>query len=144
MEFSEDEAQALIDSFKSLGVKPKGDTPQELQQWMLDYLGLAGKLPKVENPDTPKTPLGHIIKNNVSITTRTPNLTVFSGDPKAKNESFDLWKYEITCLLEESQHSKTTIAEAARRSLRGEAAKVVKRLGPGAPIEVILTKLTST
>lgn len=137
-DFTDDEADHLVKVFKDLGVKPKGDTPSEIQDWMFEYLKLQGKLPKEEPPSTHKDTS---VTHNVSVNARIPNICSFSGNRSAKNESFDVWRYEVQCLMVDKQYSHEAIAEAARRSLKGEAAKVVKRLGVGASVNTMLNKL---
>lgn len=68
-------------------------------------------------------------------------ISTFSGDGKS-DSSYDLWKYEVTCLMKESQ-SEEALLQAIRRSVKGEAAKVIMRLGVGASVEEILFKLDS-
>ncbi|KAJ8041237.1 Paraneoplastic antigen Ma3-like [Holothuria leucospilota] len=72
-----------------------------------------------------------------------PKISVFSGDHKVKpgEISFDSWKYEVSCLLQEGTYPVTSIAPAVRRSLRGQAAEIARFLGPQATIKQILTKL---
>lgn len=66
-------------------------------------------------------------------------ISFFSGEEK---DSYDLWKYEVICLMKES-HSEQSILQAIRRSVKGEAAKVIMRLGVGANVQEILSKLDS-
>ena len=137
-DFTDDEAKHLVNVFKDLGVKPKGDTPDEVQSWMIDYLTIQGKLPTVESPPCPKvSPVTH----NVSVTTRIPSISSFSGNSSIKNENFDNWKYEVQCLLIGNQYNPEAIAEAVRRSLKGEASRVVQRLGVRTSVPSMLTKL---
>ena len=54
-----------------------------------------------------------------------------------------MWRYEVDCLIKE-KYSEEAIAQAIRRSLRGDAGKVAMRLGPEAKIKDILDKMGST
>jgi hypothetical protein len=137
-DFTDEEADHLVKVFKDLGVKPKGDTPSEIHDWMFQYLQLQGKLPKEKSPSTNNDTS---VTHNVSVNARIPNICSFSGNRSAKNENFDLWRYEVQCLMVDKQYCHEAIAEAARRSLKGEAARVVKRLGVGASVNAMLNKL---
>jgi len=122
-DINEDEIK-LLGLFRKMGVNPKADNPHDIREWMQSFVGA--------DPEP--------VSNN--IITHIPRIAVFSGDPTAKGEiSFDLWNHEIKCLVTDCVHSQKTIAEAARRSLKGEAARVIKRLGAGAHIGDILCKL---
>ena len=57
---------------------------------------------------------------------------MFCGDSKS-DATYDVWRYEVECLLNES-YKPETISHAIRRSLKGEASRVVMHLGPGASI----------
>ena len=137
-ELSETELEQLGKAFGAMGVKPKGDTPEELEAWMLDYLNTKGKIPKVPDLAQNKPPV-----TQVTVSSRVPNICPFSGNPTAKSESFELWKYEVECLVDSSQYNVQVIEESVRRSLKGEAARVVKRLGVGTRINVIIAKLNT-
>ena len=135
-----DDASAhLLGQFRLLGVTPKGESPEQIQDWMVDYLKQIGKLPdlspKVETDVQTHNP------TTIHVTTRVPNITVFSGNTTAKNENFDTWKYEVNCLQLGDQYPLKVVAEAVRRSLKGEAANVVKRLGITVSIPDIVQKL---
>jgi hypothetical protein len=130
----EDEAQ-LLHTFKELGVKPKADNKEDLEEWMLAYLKDAGKMnpEKSDKGDTSK----HVLQPSLRIST-------FSGEPPGKGDtSFDLWRYEVHCVLLEGQYSKETVRHAVWKSLKGEAGKMVMRLGISASIGQILEKLQS-
>ena len=136
---AEDEAAQLVGKFRLLGVTPKGDNPEQIQDWMVDYLKNVGKFPEEKPtvvPDTLKTS-----QTAVHVSTRVPNISLFSGSPTANNENFDIWKYEVECLLCGHQYPIEAVVEAVRRSLKGEAANVVKRLGINASISDIIAKL---
>ena len=69
---------------------------------------------------------------------------LFSGQVGVKGEAtFDLWKYEVECLVKDKVYSEETIRRLIRTSHRGEAAHVLKRLGPQASVEIILNKFTA-
>ena len=61
----------------------------------------------------------------------------FSGSGGPNEVSFEAWKYEVCGLLKDGTHAKS----AAKKSLRGEAANVVRRLGVFADITTVIDKL---
>jgi hypothetical protein len=66
-----------------------------------------------------------------------PKLSIFSGDKD--KASFDVFEYEVRSLLR--IHSEEMVAEAIRRSVKGEAARIVMRVGEGAAVCKVLEKL---
>lgn len=132
-EFTDEEAKKLVDTFKTLGVKPKTDDKVALEQWMLDYLKSQGQVPPVAVPVPDNQPR--------HVTHTFPKLAVFSGESSKGSVSYDLWHYDVRCLVQENLHPPEGIKQAIRNSLRGEAGRIVNRLGPGATIDAILAKL---
>lgn len=125
MEVTEEERR-LLDSFRQLGVAPKADSKEDLQRWLRGYAAEAA---------TPS-----------SATTATlvqpPRLSCFNGhDAKGNEVGYDIWRYEIQCL--QRVHAEDAVLEAVRRSARGEAARIIMRLGPAATLPVLLAKLDS-
>lgn len=70
-----------------------------------------------------------------------PRISTFSGDVKSES-TYELWKYEVECLMNESYHPEA-IHHAIRRSLKGEASHIIMHLGPGASVSTIIKKLDS-
>lgn len=135
-----EEAKQLLTAFQQLGVKPKSDSPEALKQWMFDYLNSTGSLqPKEEQPSTAATTVKEVtntVVNNI------PRISFFSGEPDAKSDtSFELWKYEVTCLMNDQTYSPDIVLHAVRKSLKGEAALIVMRLGVHARVSDIIDKL---
>lgn len=52
MEFTPEEGEQLLEAFKALGVKPKADTPEDLQRWMAEHLQARGMEVKQEPEET--------------------------------------------------------------------------------------------
>lgn len=74
-----------------------------------------------------------------------PRISTFSGDPHSKADTtFDLWHYEVRCLDREKLYPDGMLLFAVRKSLRGEAGRIVMRLGEEATLTQILDKLSST
>ena len=69
-----------------------------------------------------------------------PKFSPFSGDdPKPKTEaSFEEWKYEVECIRKEKEHSDVAITQAVRKSLRGQAKRVILPLGTSANIACLM------
>lgn len=70
-----------------------------------------------------------------------PKLPVFSGTDK--DATYSRWKYEVNCLVEESQYSECDIITSVRKSLRSPAADEMIYLGEKATLANILYKLQS-
>ncbi len=136
---SDDEAKHILGQFRLLGVTPKGDSPEQLHDWMVDYLKQVGKLSEEKPEVVPDTQTHN--QTAVHVSTRVPSISIFSGSSTAKNENLEIWKYEVECLLSGHQYPVEAVAEAVRRSLKGEAASLVKRLGITASIPGIIRKL---
>ncbi|XP_071118240.1 uncharacterized protein [Haliotis cracherodii] len=71
-----------------------------------------------------------------------PQLPVFSGTA-GKDADYDVWRYEVNCLIESKTHDNSVILQAIRQPLKGEAALIVMKLGHHASIVDILSKLKS-
>ncbi len=130
----------LSENFRKLGVRPKADTAEDLQGWIVSY-GQADEKIK-EEPDREAEP---VQTQRQPMTLRgNPRLSLFTGTPGRKEEAtYDLWKYEVKCLLSEGSHDDDAIMEAIRRSLEGEPARVTMRLGPKTTISNLLQKFDS-
>lgn len=63
----------------------------------------------------------------------------FSGE--TSGDDFDIWEYEVNCLLRDGQYSSQIIQEAVRRSLKGKARTVLLHLGEFASLQEILREL---
>ena len=129
-EFSEADVQQLVNTLRQMGVNPKADNPHDLKAWMAQYIASTDQ-------SKPRT--------ETKVIAGFPKVSFFSGDPKAKADTtFDLWKYEVTCLMKDGLHSREAVAQAVRKSLKGEAGRVAMRLGPSANIDTIIDKLECT
>jgi hypothetical protein len=128
-------ATGLEKMLQGMGLKSKeGQTKEEVQEWMITHLQAAGKLPEAE-PKEVKPVVGTGYHQSLKLCT-------FSGDVPGKGDTtFDLWHHNVSCLLAEGLHPESAILEAVRRSLKGDAAKIVKRQGTGMSVTQILNKL---
>ena len=72
-----------------------------------------------------------------------PKISTFSAeDPKPKSESsFEEWKYEVKCLRKDNMYSEAVIGQVVRKSLKGDAKRVLVQMKEGATVDDILQKL---
>ena len=111
------------------------DDPTSLQRWMADYLKGMSKASNNPSDEDIPTDLGrstHLV--------HAPRILHFSGDEE-KDSCCEAWKFEVMTLAKEGTFSDTVIATALKKSLRGDAASVVRRMGLNASIDDIMTKL---
>ena len=139
-EFSTEELEAIGAALKDMNVKPKADSASDLKQWMVDYVtqmqGGGGNGGVKQEPGTGPATTSKLMTHHI------PKVSCFSGDGSKQDTSYDLWRYEVDCLIKE-KYSEEAIAQAIRRSLRGDAGKVAMRLGPEAKVDDILDKMES-
>lgn len=140
MEFSADEQARLIDVCQQLGVKPKFDSKEDFIGWMKQFVESQEDATSVDakpgaSADT-STP--SVFKKETL-----PRVPVFSGSTPLKSDHvpFDVWHYELQCLVKQKQFSTNAILNAARFSLRGEASKVAVRLGTEVTVEQLMCKM---
>lgn len=69
---------------------------------------------------------------------KVPKLVEFSGE---KPDEFDLWLYDLKCLLRSQVYSTPIILEAIRKSLKGRARLVLLHVGESATVEDIVDEL---
>ena len=127
---------------KEVKDKPKGDNPEELKAWMLKYLTNTGGLEAKQEKPTPeeKPPTK---KEYVPVKRDPPKISIFSGANLKNETSYDLWRYEVCCLMADKLYEPDTVNYAVRRSLKGDAGRIAMHLGPQASIPEILHKLDS-
>lgn len=139
---SKTELDDLNRCFEEMGTKPNTSSVEDLQDWMVTYLAAQGKLPVAK--EEPEQTFGDMdeehgdeefkTKRPQSGTgyQQTPRLATFSGDGDKSDASFDLWKFEVDCLIKAGVLSEAVICQAAH---------IVKRLGAEASIQRIMRKL---
>jgi hypothetical protein len=124
MDFTDEEQAQLVEVCKQLGAKPKFDTKEDFVKWMKEYVQMeaAENIPDVK----PVVPAEHFMKKELL-----PKIPIFSGSTPAKSDHvpFEVWHYELQCLIKQKRFSEQAILNAARLSLRGDASKVAVRLG---------------
>lgn len=77
----------------------------------------------------------------VTVPIQQPRISFFSGENAKGELAFDLWKYEVKCLMMDKSYSSDVIGNAIKKSLRGEAGRVAIQLGPSASIGGLMEKL---
>lgn len=141
---SKEEIEQLIKTLSAMKIKPKADTPADLLGWMSKLVDVGketGAIPKTPIKTEPFSP--SFFKETTDATTsykQPVRIALFSGG--TSDSAYELWRYEVTCLRKEG-YSKETILNAIRRSLKGEPATVMMRLGPVDSIDEILQKFDS-
>lgn len=132
-----DQYKELLATLDKMKITPKASNPQELTDWMKAFLEQQGKVKGEPGTTTPAAP---------HTTPYIPRISNFSGTSsvaKGDNTTYDLWRYEVRCLMNEKTHSVDAIRQAIRRSLKGEAGRVVMHLGENADIAQIIQKMDS-
>lgn len=110
----------LIGAMRHLKIKPeKVDTTEELEKFMKDY------------------------DKDGTVRHQLPRLSIFYGEDGKGEVGFQTWKYEILCLQEEKKYPEDQVLLAIRRSAKGEAANILRRLGVKATVMEILKKFSS-
>lgn len=67
-----------------------------------------------------------------------PKLPIFTGGKESQATPFELWKHDVDWLRK--QYAEEIVLESVRRSLKGEAALVMVRLGTDLNIRLLLHK----
>lgn len=123
-----EEDKNLLDVFKHLKIKPpvKVESPEDLEHYMEYY---------VQQTDKDK---GDVTK----IKTLSPKISVFYGESGKGEVTFPTWEYEVKCLI--GHHKEEQILSCIRRSCKGEAANILRRMGVSASLADILKKFRAT
>ena len=111
----------LIGAMRHLKIKPeKVETTEELEKFMKDY----------EKDGTDRRQF--------------PRLSIFYGEEGKGEVGYQTWKYEIECLQQEKKYPEDQILLTIRRSAKGEAANILRRLGVKATVHEVIQKFNST
>ena len=139
---SDEEGTNLLAMFEQMGVKPEGNTPEELHQWLQVHFAATAEEKKGKGEDVEKEKeKGKGILDTGLVHQQLKLSVTFAGDETVKGtSSYDLWRYEIGCLVREGVYAEAVIKHVIRCSLKGEAAHVLKRLGPTTTVQQILQK----
>ena len=160
-ELSSDELKMIATAFKEMNVKPNLESTTEFKDWMMQYAASKikqeqGDTTSASTTSTTSTTTTTSASNTTTTTTSAsnttttttvssnyiPKISTFSGDSSKQDTAYDQWKYEVECLIRE-QYKESSVAQAIRRSLKGDASSVAMRLGPEAKISEIMEKMES-
>ena len=72
---------------------------------------------------------------------RAPQLIPFSGESQKGDVSFEVWKYELLCAINDSIYPNALILQSVRRSLKGRARNILITMEASAASSDILNKL---
>ena len=120
-----EEDEKLIHAFHDLGLSPRVETSRDL----VEFLSRFGNVLSSRDP-----PVSH----------HYPKLSIFYGEDNKGETTWDTFKYEITSLLTERTFSKEQILLGVRRSAKGNAADILRGLGPGVSLDDVTAKFEST
>lgn len=93
--------------------------------------------PPPSYPYTPYAPVGY----PYPMQQRLPKLPQFSGEGKKEDVDFNVWKYEVNCLLKGGMYSDHLILESIRSSLKGKARSVLLYVGEYATVFDIMREM---
>ena len=164
---SSDQLKMIATAFKEMDVKPNLDSTAEFKDWMMQYaMTQVVKDEQDDQGDTPSTTVTTTSASNTTTTTTSasnttttttsatnttttstsstyiPKIATFSGDGTKQDTAYELWKFEMECLVKE-QYKESVVRQSIRRSLKGDAGKVVMRLGTEAKVAEILENMES-
>ena len=151
--------EEMFKFLEAMKVNPKGEQQQKLASMMKEFLKSTGQLDETKPKDKKPPPLKqekkptglppppafispHNTMPSVSMSHQ-PKLSCFSGTPNKGESTYDVWRYNVRCLLKENIYRPDVLHSTIRQSLRNEAARVVMRLGTDATMDQILHKLDS-
>ena len=77
----------------------------------------------------------------VSPTQEVPKLPNFSGEDQKNDVNYDVWRYQLKCLVLENAVTESVLLQAIRKSLRGTAREILVSIGTTASVDDILNKL---
>ena len=120
-ELTKEEGKNLIEAFNKLKIKPKADTPADLEALLKAFGGVKAQ-PSGATGDTHDTTSGGIAvgtSKETIVTSQHPRISIVYGDKFKGEATYAQWVYEVKCLLQEKTHKPETIAQAIRHSLRG-------------------------
>ena len=78
--------------------------------------------------------------NSYLASMRVPQLPPFSGENQKGDVSFEVWKYELHCLIRDAFYPEALILQSIRKSLKGKARDILLTLAQTAKPPDILSK----
>lgn len=141
------EYEKMFLTFQAMGLNPKGDTPEELDKWIQNYIYSKDTKPiqPIHSLTLPNTTPAAIPKKTVTSTLSPypPKIRSFSGGDNKAEVSYDVWRYEVNITLKDPTYTREQKDFAIRRSLTGSAARMIIYQGLEKPIENLLETLDS-
>ncbi|XP_046342221.2 uncharacterized protein LOC124123024 [Haliotis rufescens] len=125
-----------------MGMAPKIDNTDDFKTWLKDTSKQEGL---IIGPDVkPALPSASVKEgqNSTASFHYFPRIPFFSGET-GKDTPYDLWRFEVDCLLQSKTHSHDVILQAMRKSLKGEADLIAMKLGRNATVDNLLSKMKS-
>ena len=120
-----EEDEKLIHAFHDLGLSPHVETSSDL----VEFLAKFGKI---------------LASRETAVSHHYPKLSTFYGEDNKGETTWETFKYEVTSLLTEHTFNKEQILLGIRRSVKGNAADILRRLGPGGSLDDVIGKFEST
>lgn len=115
-EITDDEAKNIIAAIKSLKLKPKADTTEDFKNWLQ---GMAEADPPIAAKGIKSEDTGHTSAMETKHYSGFSRISTFTGSSKGET-SYELWRYELQCLVSENVYRDDQILQAIRRSVKGE------------------------
>ena len=128
-EVTEDDLK-LLEAFHSLAVKPKIESSEDLKSF-IKHMGkeleeeTKGTIPKTTSP----TSLHY------------PRISTFYGEDGKGEVNWPTFKFEVQALMVEKLFSDEHILLGIRRSVKGNASDILRRLGIGMGIKEVMMNL---
>ena len=138
MAISQNDLEKFNSLFEELGIEQM-DTEEDLRTWLRTHKEVKQETEEDEEEEEQEDDEDKEVKTVVEHHYK-PKISNFGGTTK-DCISFDVWKYEVQCYLQDKAVKKAELLDAVRRSVKGDAAKAVMRLGPKAELDDILQKL---
>ena len=133
-----EEDQKLLEAFHAMEVKPEVESSEDLVEYMRSMgrreFERTGLFDRRESSQQSTTSKAHHF----------PKISMFYGEENKGEVNWQTYKFEVAALLEENAFTKEQILLGIRRSAKGNAGDVIRRLGIGAGIKEVLEKLEST
>ena len=129
------EEKQLVKTLRELNLKPKADSKEDLDRWLKEYSSASAV--KVETMASPSIP---------PMSQPFPKISTFYGDTTVLKKGevvYDQWKYEVLGLRTSGKWPEDILLQAMRKSVKGEASKVLMRLGNEITFGEVMKKFES-
>jgi len=127
------EEEKIIQALHVLGIKPTISNPDDMANLMRAFIKEEPHSGRTAEPAATKKTGGDY---------HYPKLSTFFGDERG-DVSWATYRYEVEALMAGKFYTREQILQGIRRSLKGSASDKLRIMGPGADLELILTKLES-